>query len=57
MVSKVEKLRSEFCEFQKGVLEILSELAYYNFDRDILGTERTKSSKILELIYKLKNKF
>ena len=54
MASPIQKLKKEFQAFKKETIEILEELNDYNYEKDVLGTERVKSKRIKKLIKSLK---
>lgn len=53
-LSQIQRLKQEFKRFKKDTIRILEEINNYNFDRDVLGTERVKSRRIKALIKSLK---
>ena len=54
MATQLQKLRSEFQTFKSEVVKILEEINDYNYEKDVLGPERTRTEKLKTLINSLK---
>lgn len=54
MATGLQKLKSEFQTFKSEVIEILEKINNYNYEKDVLGPERTRTEKLKTLINSLK---